>query len=184
MGNWRLTKVSGTTVGGRSWRIAKITGSVSGGAWRITTIRGLTSQSRSSWRIARIAGAFLSGWRIMNIGGVTGQATTPVLSTIATQTVDPVTPVTIVVTTSNGVTPDSYSFTSPGITFTVVGNKATFSPPGTLTGGTVTVTITATKGANTSSPITAVFLVNPAYSFYKGLDGNLHPQSPPYYQGQ
>lgn len=166
--SWRVAKISGTT--GGSWRVIALSGSVVKGA------------AASSWRLLKLSGVVGGGWRVLNISGSVTQSSGPVLAPIATQTVDPVQTVTIVAQVTNGVTPDSYSFTSPGIALTVSGNTATFLSPGSSTGGTVTVTVTATKGANTSSPQTASVIVNATSAFYKNADGTLHAMSYPYQQ--
>jgi hypothetical protein len=162
-----------------SWRIAKISGSA-GSTWRVAKVSGTLGYVQNSWRIARITGTLGGSWRIAKISGALAYTVTPVVATPATQTVDPLTIVTIVGQTSNGIVPDSWSFTSPGITITVVGNTATFQAPGTPTGGTVTVTITATKGANTSSAVTASVIVGPTAGAYQRADGSMGAVSNPY----
>lgn len=165
--SWRVANISGTV--GRIWRLAKISGTVS-------------SSPITSWRLARITGSVGGSWRVANVGGTVTITTVPVLGSIATQTTDPVQPVTIVARSTNGIVPDSYSFVSAGITFTVNGNTATFLAPGTPTGGTVAVTVTATKNGQTSSPVTASVIVNPAGVYYLAADGSTHAVSYPYQQ--
>lgn len=162
-----------------TWRVAKISGSA-GSTWRIAKISGTLGYVQNSWRVARITGTLGSSWRIAKVSGSLAYTATPVLASPASQSVDPLTIVTIVAQVSNGIVPDSYSFTSPGITITTVGNTATFQAPGTAFGGTVTVTITATKGANTSSPVTATVIVGPAAGTYKRADGSMGAISNPY----
>lgn len=174
---WRVSKISGTLIGS-TWRVARALGTL-GATWRVAKISGTVSNAPlSTWRIAKISGVPQGNvWRVAKISGAAAGTTAPTLQAFPDRTVDPILPVTVVAVVTNGITPDSYSFTSPGVTLTVNGNQATFVPPGTTTGGTVAVTVTATKGANTSSPQVSNFIVNPSYAY----SGAAHPMSAPYY---
>lgn len=166
-----------------SWRVTKISGAVTTGSWRVAKVSGsVSSTPLSSWRIAKISGSVVAGaWRLLKISGsVAAPSTAPTLAPIATQTVDPAQLVTITAVVTNGLVPDSYSFTSPGIAITVSGNTGTFLSPATPTGGTVTVTVTATKGAFTSSAQTASVIVAAALGGYRAADTTIHGISNPY----
>lgn len=162
-----------------SWRVSKISGTA-GPSWRVSKISGVLSYTRNSWRVSKLSGTVSGGWRVSKISGGLGYTTAPVLANPATQTVDPLTVVTLTAVVTNGVVPDSYTFTSAGLVFTQNGNTITFQAPGTPTGGTVTVTITAVKGASTSNTATASVIVGPAPGAYKRADGSIGALSNPY----
>lgn len=179
--SWRVAAVSGGLAQAGSWRVAKVSGSLAVGTWRVAEVSGALSRTSSAWRVANVSGQLTGGaWRIAKVSGqLAPPAAPPVLAPIPTQTVDPVQPVTLTAQITNGIVPDSYSFTSPGITFTVSGNTGTFISPGSPNGGTVTVTVTATKGSNTATQ-TATVLVNDALGGYLAADGTIHAVSYPY----
>lgn len=163
-----------------TWRVGKISGSL-GSTWRVTRLSGsVTAAPSTTWRLAKVSGLIATGWRVTAVSGVVTQSVTPVLASPGAIAADPVQPVTLVAQVTNGIVPDSYSFTSTGITFTTSGNTATFLTPGSATGGTVTVTITATKSGNTSSPVTATVVIAPCPVSYLALDGTMHAASNPY----
>lgn len=162
-----------------AWQIAKISGSA-GPRWYLSKISGTVARVTTAWQIAKISGTVGGSWRVAKISGVTGTSSTPILATPATQTGFPLELITIVAQTTNAVTPDSYAFTSPGVSIAVSGNVGTFQAPATALGGTVTVTITATKGANTSAPVTASVLVTPSPGGMLLDDGQIHGLSFPY----
>lgn len=163
-----------------TWRVGKLSGGV-GSTWQIGKLSGAVANAPvTTWRLAKLSGKIGGGWRVTKLSGLVAQAVTPVLATPATQTVDPLQTATIRVLTSNGVLPDSYSFTSPGVTLTANGNTVSFVAPGTTTGGTVTVTVTATKNGNTSPPITASVIVPAAPAQFLSLDGTMHAVSTAY----
>lgn len=163
-----------------TWRVGKISGGT-GGTWRIAGLSGTVSHAPvTTWQVASISGTIKSGWKIAKLSGTVAQVLVPVVAAFGTKIVDPVSQVTITGLTSNGVSPDSWSFSSTDVALTVSGNTATFSTPGTSTGTTVSVTVTATKNGNVSAPVTASFIVTAAYIFYQGTDGQLHAVSYPY----
>lgn len=165
-----------------SWAVANISGSV-GQIWRVAKLGGsVVAGVIVPWRVLNLSGTVGGSWRVAKISGTSTAATVPVLGSIATGATDPVQKVTLMAVSTNGIVPDSYSFVSAGITFTVTGNTATFLAPGSPTGGTVAVTVTATKNGQTSSPVTANVIINPAGVYYLAADGSTHAVSYPYQQ--
>lgn len=179
---WQVGNLSGSVVVNTStWRVANVSGAVLSRNWRVAKLSGTIGLGGAKWRVGNLSGSVApQKWRVANIGGTCATGTTPVLAAFSTQTIDPIYPCTITAVVSNGIAPDSFSFTSPGITFAVSGNTATFTPPGSNTGGTISVTVTATKGANTSAPQTATFLVRRAFIYSSDSLGNLRASSNPY----
>lgn len=179
---WQVGNVSGAVTPPTSlWRVANLSGLVLARSWRVANLSGTIGGSGSKWRVSTLSGRVIpQTWRVANVSGTLATGVTPVLAAFSTQTIDPIYPCTITAVVANGIVPDSFSFTSAGITFTVSGNTATFTPPGSNTGGTISVVVTATKGANTSTPQTATFLVKRAFIYSSNALGVLRASSNPY----
>lgn len=143
-----------------TWRIGRARVST-GSVWRIGRVRAAIVQNLGTWRVARARVSInpTGTWRIGRARVAVSVATAPVITVPSTATVDPIWPATITATVTNGVVPDSFSFSSPGITFTVSGNTATYSPPGLRDGNSFTITVTATVSGQTSSAVTQAVTV-------------------------
>lgn len=147
-----------------TWQIAKIQGRL-GSTWQVANISGSTAGVSTTWQVAKV-------------GGTTSQSpvsAAPVVSLPATTTMFALGPTPIGVKLVSGSRPTSYVWTTTG--GSVVNNgdgTAVVYPPGSVTGGTITVTVVASLSGYADSTASTTVFVDPVPGGYQHSDGTIH----------